>query len=58
MGGEGREPASSTDLVSPVRVGFRDCLGGLLAGITPTLDMILVLFVLFGGGVLLLRLWM
>ena len=50
LGGEGGEPASATDLVSPLRVGSRDCLGGLLPGITSTPDLILVLFVLFAGA--------
>ena len=50
LGGEGGEPASATDLVSPLRVGSRDCLGGLLPGITSTPDLILVLFYLPGRG--------
>lgn len=45
----GRKPACAIDLVSPLKVGFWDGLGRLLAETTSTLDLILVLFVLFWG---------
>lgn len=45
----GRKPACAIDLVLPLKVGFWVGLGRLLAEITFTLDLILVLFVLFRG---------